>query len=123
MVAVPRTGRVMLLATAPFYALGGPADAEEHFRHPSPGADTPLFAYDIPVCVHTKLPWKMLARLGAEGVLQALRTLVMTCSQVSLSREREERSVLSLFTPVTIVVDGAFFFCATVPFLVFARWS
>ena len=66
-------GADALVATAPFYALGGPADVEEHFRILHQELDAPLFAYDIPVCVHTKLPWKMLARLGAEGVLAGVK--------------------------------------------------
>ena len=66
-------GADALVATAPFYALGGPADVEEHFRILHQELDAPLFAYDIPVCVHTKLPWKMLARLGTEGVLAGVK--------------------------------------------------
>ena len=44
-------------------------EVEEHFRILHEELDLPIFAYDIPVCVHTKLPWKLLAKLGAEGVL------------------------------------------------------
>ncbi len=31
-------------------------EVEEHFRILHEELDLPIFAYDIPVCVHTKLP-------------------------------------------------------------------
>ncbi|MGI6230321.1 MAG: dihydrodipicolinate synthase family protein [Tractidigestivibacter sp.] len=62
-----------LVATAPFYALGTLQDVENHFRILHKELDAPIFAYDIPVCVHVKLPWKMLAKLGQEGVLAGVK--------------------------------------------------
>ena len=98
-----------LVATAPFYALGGPADVEEHFRILHQELDAPLFAYDIPVCVHTKLPWKMLARLGTEGVLAGVKD--SSGDDVSfryLVQENEKNGhPLTLLTGHEIVVDGA----------------
>ena len=102
-------GADALVATAPFYALGGPADVEEHFRILHQELDAPLFAYDIPVCVHTKLPWKMLARLGAEGVLAGVKD--SSGDDVSfryLVQENEKNGhPLTLLTGDEIVVDGA----------------
>ena len=102
-------GEDALVATAPFYALGGPADVEEHFRILHQELDAPLFAYDIPVCVHTKLPWKMLARLGAEGVLAGVKD--SSGDDVSfryLVQENEKNGhPLTLLTGHEIVVDGA----------------
>ena len=102
-------GADALVATAPFYALGGPADVEEHFRILHQELDAPLFAYDIPVCVHTKLPWKMLARLGAEGVLAGVKD--SSGDDVSfryLVQENEKNGhPLTLLTGHEIVVDGA----------------
>ena len=102
-------GADALVATAPFYALGGPADVEEHFRILHHELDAPLFAYDIPVCVHTKLPWKMLARLGAEGVLAGVKD--SSGDDVSfryLVQENEKNGhPLTLLTGHEIVVDGA----------------
>ena len=102
-------GANALVATAPFYALGGPADIEEHFRILHQELDAPLFAYDIPVCVHTKLPWKMLARLGAEGVLAGVKD--SSGDDVSfrhLVQENEKNGhPLTLLTGHEIVVDGA----------------
>ena len=102
-------GADALVATAPFYALGGPADVEEHFRILHQELDAPLFAYDIPVCVHTKLSWKMLARLGAEGVLAGVKD--SSGDDVSfryLVQENEKNG--HPLTPLTgheIVVHGA----------------
>ena len=102
-------GADALVATAPFYALGGPADIEEHFRILHQELNAPLFAYDIPVCVHTKLPWKMLARLGAEGVLAGVKD--SSGDDVSfryLVQENEKNGhPLTLLTGHEIVVDGA----------------
>ena len=102
-------GADALVATAPFYALGGPADIEEHFRILHQELDAPLFAYDIPVCVHTKLPWQMLARLGAEGVLAGVKD--SSGDDVSfryLVQENEKNGhPLTLLTGHEIVVDGA----------------
>ncbi len=104
-------GADALVATAPFYALGGPVEVEEHFRclHEAFG-DMPLFAYDIPVCVHTKLGWKMLAKLGAEGVLAGVKD--SSGDDVSfryLCQENEKLGhPLSVLTGHEIVVDGAY---------------
>ena len=104
-------GADALVATAPFYALGGPVEVEEHFRclHEAFG-DVPLFAYDIPVCVHTKLGWKMLAKLGAEGVLAGVKD--SSGDDVSfryLCQENEKLGhPLSVLTGHEIVVDGAY---------------
>ena len=102
-------GADALVATAPFYALCGPADVEEHFRILHQELDAPLFAYDIPVCVHTKLPWKMLARLGAKGVLAGVKD--SSGDDVSfryLVQENEKNGhPLTLLTGHEIVVDGA----------------
>ena len=67
-------GASAIVATAPFYALGGMAEVERHFRLIHEAVpDLPLFAYDIPVCVHTKLPGDMLVRLGLDGVLAGVK--------------------------------------------------
>lgn len=103
-------GADALVATAPFYALGGMAEVEEHFRILHQELDLPIFAYDIPVCVHTKLPWKLLAKLGAEGVLAGVKD--SSGDDVSfryLVQENERLGhPLSLLTGHEIVVDGAY---------------
>ena len=62
-----------VVATAPFYALGGQAEIENHFRILKENTDLELWAYDIPVCVHTKLQNDLVLRLGKEGVLDGVK--------------------------------------------------
>lgn len=103
-------GADALVATAPFYALGGPTENEEHFRVLHDELDLPIFAYDIPVCVHTKLGWKMLAKLGAEGVLAGVKD--SSGDDISfryLCQENEKLGhPMSILTGHEIVVDGAY---------------
>ena len=103
-------GADVLVATCPFYALGGMAEVEEHFRILHAELDLPIFAYDIPVCVHTKLPWKLLAKLGAEGVLAGVKD--SSGDDVSfryLVQENEKLGhPLTLLTGHEVVVDGAY---------------
>lgn len=99
-----------LVATAPFYALGGPKEVERHFRAIREYTDLPLFAYDLPVCVHTKLDPDMLVRLGEDGVLQGVKD--SSGDDVSfrwLMLENEDAGhPLQLLTGHEVVVDGAY---------------
>ena len=103
-------GADALVATCPFYALQGMAEVGEHFRILHQELDAPLFAYDIPVCVHTKLPWKLLAQLGVEGVLAGVKD--SSGDDVSfryLVQENERNGhPMSILTGHEIVVDGAY---------------
>ena len=62
-----------IVATAPFYARTHPTEVELHLRTIAEQCDVPLYAYDLPVSVHTKLDPAMLLRLAAEGVLAGLK--------------------------------------------------
>ncbi len=99
-----------VVATAPFYALGGPKETERHFRAIREHTDLPLFAYDLPVCVHTKLDPSMLVRLGKDGVLQGVKD--SSGDDVSfrwLVIENEDAGhPLQLLTGHEVVVDGAY---------------
>src|SRR5699024_4567831 len=66
-------GADAVVATAPFYAVTGPEELENHFRAIAAATDLPVFAYDLPVSVHTKLDPAMLVRLGREGVLTGVK--------------------------------------------------
>jgi 4-hydroxy-tetrahydrodipicolinate synthase len=98
-----------IVATAPYYARPSAAEVEAHFRAIASATSLPVFAYDVPVRVHSKLDHAMLVRLGAEGVLAgvkdssgddvAFRRLVMA--------NRAAGSPLVLFTGHEVVVDGA----------------
>jgi 4-hydroxy-tetrahydrodipicolinate synthase len=99
-----------LVATAPFYALGGPRETERHFRAIRESTDLPLFAYDLPVCVHTKLDPTMLVRLGSDGVLQGVKDSSGDDVQFRwLLLENEDAGhPLQVFTGHEVVVDGAY---------------
>ena len=103
-------GADALVATCPFYALQGMTEVEEHFRILHEELDLSIFAYDIPVCVHTKLPWKLLAKLGAEGVLAGVKD--SSGDDISfryLVQENEKNGhPMSILTGHEVVVDGAY---------------
>lgn len=103
-------GADALVATTPFYALGGLAEVEEHFRILHNELNLPIFAYDIPVCTHTKIPWKLSAKLGAEGVLAGVKD--SSGDDVSfryLVQENEKNGhPMSILTGHEVVVDGAY---------------
>ena len=104
-------GASAIVATAPFYALGGMAEVERHFRLIHEAVpDLPLFAYDIPVCVHTKLPGDMLVRLGLDGVLAGVKD--SSNDDVSfrflVDDNNKAGHPLTLLTGQEVVVDGAY---------------
>lgn len=99
-----------VVATAPFYALGGPREVERHFRAIREHTDLPIFAYDLPVSVHTKLDPSMLVRLGKDGVIQGVKD--SSGDDVSfrwLVLENEDAGhPLQVLTGHEVCVDGAF---------------
>ena len=66
-------GATGVVATAPFYALGGETEVEKHFRILKENTDLEIWAYDIPVCVHTKLSPDLLMRLGRDGIIDGVK--------------------------------------------------
>lgn len=103
-------GADALVVTAPFYALGGEAQVERHFRAVREATDLPIFAYDIPVCVHTKLSVDLLMRLAQDGVIQGVKD--SSGDDVSFRllclRNKAAGEPLALFTGHEVVVDGAY---------------
>ncbi|MDO4912953.1 MAG: dihydrodipicolinate synthase family protein [Bifidobacteriaceae bacterium] len=104
-------GASAIVATAPFYALGGMAEVEQHFRLIHAAVpDLPLFAYDIPVCVHTKLPGDLLVKLGLDGVLAGVKD--SSNDDVSfrflVDDNNKAGHPLTLLTGQEVVVDGAY---------------
>lgn len=99
-----------IVATAPFYALGGIQQVEEHFRVISAATELPLYAYDIPVCVHVKLPPALLVKLATEGVLQGVKD--SSGDDVSfrflIQDNAAAGSPLTILTGHEVVVDGAY---------------
>jgi 4-hydroxy-tetrahydrodipicolinate synthase len=100
-----------IVATAPFYTRTHEVEIERHFRLLHDATPTPLWAYDIPVCVHVKLRADLVLRLGAEGVLSGvkdssgddagLRGLVLA------ARDDPRLVDFSIFTGSELTVDSA----------------
>ncbi len=103
-------GADAVVATAPFYALQTMTEVEEHFRLLAKASPVPVLAYDIPVCVHTKLPGDLMLRLGKEGVLAGVKDSSgddVAFRQLALDNQ-DAGHPLSLLTGHEVVVDGAY---------------
>lgn len=66
-------GADALVATAPFYTRTHDREIAGHFRRLRDTVDLPLFAYDIPVAVHSKLPAALVRELAEDGTLAGLK--------------------------------------------------
>lgn len=66
-------GAEAVVATAPFYTRTHPAEMSRHYRLLAAGSPVPVFAYDIPVAVHTKLPADVVLELARDGVIAGLK--------------------------------------------------
>jgi 4-hydroxy-tetrahydrodipicolinate synthase len=62
-----------IVVTAPYYTRTHVAEIERHFRLLHEKTSLPIFAYDIPVAVHTKLDRESVLRLAEDGVLAGLK--------------------------------------------------
>ncbi|MEU4145029.1 dihydrodipicolinate synthase family protein [Streptomyces parvulus] len=104
-----RVGADALVATAPFYTRTHPVEVAGHFRRIREGAGLPLFAYDIPVAVHTKLPRDVVLELAADGTLAGLKD--SSGDEGSLRRLlvelRARTTDFSVLTGSELTVDGA----------------
>ncbi|MEU0152083.1 dihydrodipicolinate synthase family protein [Micromonospora fulviviridis] len=100
-----------LVATAPFYTRTHPAEIELHFRTIAARAGLPMYAYDLPVSVHSKLGAELLLDLASDGVLAgvkdssgdegALRGLILG------RRDRRDIGSFSVLTGSELTVDSA----------------
>lgn len=99
-----------VVATAPFYAITHLPQIRRHFELLGDAAQVPLYAYDIPVCVHTKLDPDMLVDLGSAGVIAGVKD--SSNDDISFRRlafkNREAGEPLVLYTGHEFVVDGAY---------------
>lgn len=99
-----------VVATAPFYALQGTTEVHRHFELLRESTELPIWAYDIPVCVHWKLPNELVIDLGKAGVLSGVKD--SSGDDVGfrfLTRLNEEAGhPLQLLTGHEVVVDGAY---------------
>ena len=95
------------VATAPVYTRTHESELPVHFRAIAGALDVPLLAYDVPVCVHTKLPGALLLDLAADGVLAGIKD--SSGDDVGLRQlvlGAEELPDFSVLTGHEVVVDG-----------------
>lgn len=71
--AAAEAGADALVATAPFYTRTHPVEIADHFRRVRAAVPLPLFAYDMPASVHTKLTADVLLPLAQDGTLAGLK--------------------------------------------------
>lgn len=71
--AAREAGADALVATAPFYARTHPVEIAHHFRTLRARVDLPLYAYDLPVSVHSKLSVALVRELAEDGTLAGLK--------------------------------------------------
>ncbi|MEU5951193.1 dihydrodipicolinate synthase family protein [Streptomyces sp. NPDC047525] len=71
--AAAALGAEALVATAPFYTRTHEKEIAAHFRRLRASVDLPLFAYDIPVAVHSKLAPGLVRALAEDGTLAGLK--------------------------------------------------
>ncbi|WP_151481385.1 dihydrodipicolinate synthase family protein [Streptomyces albicerus] len=70
---VTDAGADAVVVTAPFYTRTHPAEIARHYRLIASRSPVPVFAYDLPVAVHSKLSAELVLELAAEGVLAGLK--------------------------------------------------
>ncbi|MFI6874836.1 dihydrodipicolinate synthase family protein [Streptomyces sp. NPDC050400] len=71
--AARAAGADALVSTAPFYTRTHPVEIARHFRTLRERVDLPLFAYDLPVSVHSKLSAALVRELAEDGTLTGLK--------------------------------------------------
>lgn len=103
-----------VVATAPFYAATHPAEIERHFtRLASLAGDTPLYAYDIPPRVGTKLPAWLMISLGQQGIIAGVKDSSgqeTSLRQLVLSRREAGLEGFAVMTGSEVTVDSALAF-------------
>jgi len=62
-----------LVLTAPYYTRTSQPETVDHFAYVKDAVDLPLIAYDIPVCVHSKLERATVAELVRRQLVVALK--------------------------------------------------
>lgn len=96
------------VVTTPYYALSDAAEIEHHFRAVADHVDVPVFAYDIPVRTHQKLPVDVAVRLAQDGVLAGVKDSSgddVSFRQLLLATKG--LSGFAAFTGHEVVADGA----------------
>lgn len=103
-----------VVATGPFYLRTHPVEIDRHFRLLGERSATALFAYDVPVSVHSKLSTALVLSLAEDGVIAGikdssgddggLRKLALA------ARDTATLADFSVLTGAELTVDTAFRF-------------
>jgi 4-hydroxy-tetrahydrodipicolinate synthase len=97
-----------IVATSQYYAISNAEENGRHFRAIAASVDVPVFAYDVPVRTHFKLPTDLLVELGREGVIAGVKD--SSGDDVSfrqLAIAAKDIPNFDIFTGHEVVVDGA----------------
>ena len=101
-------GADAIVVTSMYYAIGNAQETETHFRAIHAAVDKPIFAYDVPVRTHFKLPTDLLVRLGRDGVIAGVKDSSgddVSFRQLLLAAK--DIPNFDIFTGHEVVVDGA----------------
>jgi 4-hydroxy-tetrahydrodipicolinate synthase len=71
--AAQSAGVDAVVVTAPFYTRTSQPEIIDHFRYVREALEVPVVAYDIPVCVHSKLERSTTTTLAREGAIAGLK--------------------------------------------------
>ncbi|MHA3683765.1 dihydrodipicolinate synthase family protein [Leucobacter sp. HY1908] len=66
-------GADAIVTTAPLYTLNSQGEIGRHFRTIAAAIDAPLWAYDVPVRVHSKLSLELIMELARDGVIHGIK--------------------------------------------------
>ncbi|WP_342450454.1 dihydrodipicolinate synthase family protein [Arthrobacter pigmenti] len=101
-------GADALVVTSQYYAISDVNETETHFRSVHAALNVPIFAYDVPVRTHYKLPLNLLVQLGRDGVIAGVKDSsgddVAFRQLLIASRDIPN---FDIFTGHEVVVDGA----------------
>lgn len=101
-------GADAIVVTSMYYAIGNAEETETHFRAIHDAVSKPIFAYDVPVRTHFKLPTDLLVRLGRDGVIAGVKDSSgddVGFRQLLLAAR--DIPNFDIFTGHEVVVDGA----------------
>lgn len=96
------------VVTTPFYALSDAAEVERHLRAIAAHVSVPVFAYDVPVRTHMKMPLDVLVRLAQEGVIAGVKD--SSGDDIGFRRlllATKHLPNFAVFTGHEVVTDGA----------------
>jgi 4-hydroxy-tetrahydrodipicolinate synthase len=101
-------GADSIVATSLYYAISNAQENNTHFRSIAAAVDVPVFAYDVPVRTHFKLPTDLLVELGRDGVIAGVKD--SSGDDVSFRQlliAAKDIPKFDIFTGHEVVVDGA----------------